>query len=417
MPKSDSDFIDRLIERLDQLDANSIQSYILKLGREKGILETVFQSIREGIVIIDRDLEIIYTNQAATQLLGFPQQVVGTRINRYIRALDWERLMNQDPLEWERISRQELEVFYPRYRNLLFYLLPYQDDVLSEDSILEDDFLDMAILIFHDVTEMRQSAEKEIESERLNAITLLAAGVAHEIGNPLNSLNIHLQLLNRYFKSLPINDETDDAREMVHIALEEVSRLDQIINRFLKAIRPTPLEMERLILKDILTDTLRILQKEIENNEIEVECDWGVAIPTIHGDAGQLKQAFYNLINNAMQATPVKGKVKIAIVANSENVLVSIMDNGKGISKEQIGNIFDPYYTDREGGTGLGLVIVQRIIRQHGGELGVESALNKGTIFTVNFPLNHRKTNLLEAPAIKDIDPITATINSQDFEV
>ncbi len=396
MPRADTDFVQHLIERLDRLDPNSVQGYILKLVREKGLLETIFQTIREGVIIIDRDLKIEFVNQAAMNLLGLPQNVLdeGQRISRFLRDLDWERLMSQDPDEWERVSRQEIEVNYPRYRSILFYLLPYRNQ------FAEDDQLGMAIIILHDVTELRERTFNEIESERLNAITMLAAGVAHEIGNPLNSLTIHLQLLERLFRDLPASDDREEGRELVSISLQEVRRLDQIINSFLKAVRPTPMEVQSVSLKELVEETLRVMKVEIEDRDIHIECEWPVPVPSVQADPDQIKQVIYNIVKNSMQATESGGKLRIALVTDDNAVRLQIADNGKGIAPDELSNIFNPYYTTREGGTGLGLVIVERIIRDHGADLGVESELGKGTVFTISFPLRSRRRRLLESPDI-----------------
>ncbi len=398
MAKSDSDFIDRLIERLDRLDPSSVQGYVLKLVREKGLLETIFQTIREGVIIIDHELKIEFVNQAAISLLGLPQNVLdppGQKIGRYLRDLDWDRLMRQDPAEWERVSRREIEVFYPSHRYLLFYLLPYEDQYHPESR------LGMATIILHDVTDLRRRAETELETERLNAITMLAAGVAHEIGNPLNSLNIHLQLLERYFRQQAENKDNTEAKELLEVALEEVQRLDHIINSFLKAIRSTPGEFAPVSLKDLVSDTLRVMKPEIQNRQVAVECEWGTGIPLVQGDPDQIKQALYNIIKNAIQAMPGgedENKLHIALSAGPGTVSLAVADNGKGISPDELGNIFNPYYTTREDGTGLGLVIVERIAREHGAELGIESKPGRGTVFTITFPLRESRSRLLESP-------------------
>ncbi|MCJ8328823.1 MAG: ATP-binding protein [Lentisphaeria bacterium] len=391
MAKSDSEFINRLVERLDGLDPNSVQGYILKLTREKGLLETIFSSIREGVIIIDRTGHMQFVNRAAYTMLGLPQNVLeaeGELIQRHLKDLDWERLMSLDPEEWERVSRQQIEVFYPRYRSLLFYLLPYKND--SDP----DPELGMAIIILHDITELRESAEEKIEVERLSAISLLAAGVAHEIGNPLNSLTIHLQLLERYLKNQQNNEE---GLEMMNVALDEVRRLDKIIHSFLDAVRPNPISPESVSLEALVTDTLRIMMAEIDNRKIDIYTDWGVNIPNVQGDPEQLQQAFYNIINNAIQAMSDGDSLSISQELTDDDVIIRFTDTGEGIPANMLDSIFEPYISNKDQGTGLGLVIVERIIREHGADLGIESEPGVGSTFSIKFPLRDKPIRLLEA--------------------
>lgn len=395
-----SDFFDRLIDRLDRLDPSSVQNYMLKLVRERGLFSTIFQTIHEGILIIDRQLRVQFANAAATDMLGLPELTQGRdahKISRYLRDLNWDRLMSQDPREWERAARQEIEVVYPQHRILQFYLLPYQNE------FDQDQELGMAIILLYDVTDLREQATHELESERLNAITMLAAGVAHEIGNPLNSLNLHLHLLDRLLRRQPASTDLTEAREMVATATQEVRRLDGIISQYLKAIRPAPLDVQSVQLTAVMDDTLRLLHREIEDRGVSIACDWPTEVPEIMGDANQLKQVFYNLIRNAIQAMPDGGKLRLSITLNDQVLAVGVHDTGRGISPEALGKLFTPYYTTKPDGTGLGLVIVARILRAHGAQMGVESEVNRGTTFTLRFPRRDRRTRLLtghEAPVL-----------------
>ncbi len=393
MRKSHSIF-DRLINRLDLLDATTIQNWMHKLAREKGLLDTILQTIHEGVLIIDKNLKIQYVNNAAINLLGLPDDVNENdnhSINRYIRGVDWDSLISQDLKKWFKASRLEIEVFYPIHRYLQFYLIPYKNE--AEDY---KTFEGLATIILNDVTEFRNRAESKMESEKLKTMTMLAAGVAHEIGNPLNSLTIHLQLLQRMLSQTKENSE---GHELLKISLEEVNRLDSIINRFLKAIRPSKLELKPLSLKDTISDSITFMKKEIEDRGIFVEGSWPKDIPVIYGDDAQLKQVFYNIIKNALQSMPEGGLLQVSLSVTPDFIQIIFVDNGKGIAPEELGNIFNPYYTTKDDGSGLGLMIVERIIREHNGELGVESGVEKGTTINIKLPRWDKTTNLLEPPA------------------
>jgi len=274
---------------------------------------------------------------------------------------------------------------------LLFYLLPYRNQFDPAGQ------LGMAIIILHDVTELRAQTASQLEAERLNAITMLAAGVAHEIGNPLNSLNIHLQLLDRHLRGQPADPATAEARELLCVSLDEVKRLDRIIGNFLKAVRPTPAELQPVALRDVVTDTLRAMKGELDDHELNVQCEWGVDVPPVAADPLQLQQALHNIVKNGIQAMTNGGTLRFALTAAADAVSLAISDTGKGIAAPDLGNIFNPYYTTRQDGTGLGLVIVERIVREHGATLGVDSEVGRGTTFTIRFPLRERRVRLLAA--------------------
>jgi PAS domain S-box-containing protein len=386
-------FLDKLIGRIDRVDPRSLQGVVLKLSKEKGFLETLFNTIQEGIIVADADGRIDYVNAAAADLVGInPETALGDAVSRYLRDLDWKKIWSADLKEWRKVISQEIEVFYPRHRFLSFYIVPLVD---QDNSIVTG----MAVIL-RDVTEMRQRAETVIESEKITALTLLAAGVAHEIGNPLNSLHIHLQIMERDLKKLPA-DQAKVLRENLRVARDEISRLDSIINQFLRAVRPTKPDFQRRDLHEIIQDTLAVMKGEIADRDILVEKEFAAGLPRVLVDQAQIKQAVYNVIRNALQAMRAGGILRIQTEATHTDVVLSFTDTGHGIDAAQIGKIFEPYHTTKKNGTGLGLMIVQRIIREHGGTIELESHPGRGTTFRIRLPLEEKRTRLLEAPQTK----------------
>jgi signal transduction histidine kinase len=386
-------FLDRLIERLGRLDPASVQAYILRLVRERGFLETVFNTINEGVIVIDHTRSIQYVNRAARRLLGMPEELGNLRIDRLLREVDWGRIMSADPAEWNHMSLQQIEVFYPEHRFLSFYLVPCR---LPEAETAE---IPLAVLILHDVTGLHADTQKTLESQKVQAITMLAAGVAHEIGNPLNSLNIHLQLLGRCLARDGGGDVRAEAAELLAVARQEVQRLDGIVSHFLRAVRPVPPELQVVNVQELLTEALQFMRAEFEDRSVFVDTVWPEHVPPVMGDPNQLKQAFFNLFRNALQAMPDGGLLRIACTEQEQFLEIRVADTGKGISREAFPHLLEPYFTTRAEGSGLGLMVVDRIIRAHGGELGIESREGAGAVFSVRLPLRDRRLRLLTEAA------------------
>ncbi len=382
-------FIDKLIERLDRLDPGSLQTHFLHLAREKGLLETIFHAVQEGIVVLDARARIAYANRAAEKLLGFELAAdAGAPMRRYLRAIQWDRVLNLEEGEWARLVSREIEVNYPQHRFLAFYVVPLQDTAPEDAG---------AVVILRDVTGDRKAEARSLASERLRAVMLLAAGVAHEIGNPLNSLHIHLQLLQRALAGEAAGDRAELA-EILDVALREVGRLDRILTQFLTAVRPVPPQLESLDLRPLLRETLDVLRHEIEDRAVLVTAALDEKPPGVKGDRTQLRQAFFNIVKNAVESMPDGGRLTIRLGQTDRFVTVAFADSGEGIPPERLPRVFDAYYSTKDRGSGLGMMVVQRILRDHGGEIEIESEPGRGTTVTLLLPREDRRVRLLKAP-------------------
>jgi len=362
----------------------------MRLVREKGFLESVFEALQEGVMILDPDGQITFVNQSASRIFGVdPVKSIGQSLSMKVRGLDWKKLA--DP---GRIVSRDMEILYPDQRFLNFYLSPLSSGGSSDSE--GDDHLLGYVLLVRDITRSRKQAEENVESEKLNALTLLAAGVAHEIGNPLNSLDIHLQLLERKLKKLP-EDDQQSLTQHLKTAQGEIRRLDTILKQFLQAIRPTQPERDPLQLHDLLRETLTLLEPELEERHVKVGLDLAENTPLLQLDGNQIKQALYNLLKNAFQALPASGgQIDILTRITDYEVTLTIRDHGSGISPEVMGSIFEPYNSTKKSGTGLGLLIVRRIVREHGGEIELDSKAGEGTTVTISIPRQNRNVRLLE---------------------
>jgi two-component system, sporulation sensor kinase E len=415
-------FVEKLIERLGRIGPEEVQNYFLRLAQEKGFLETVFNAIQEGIIVTDSKRRINYLNDAACGLFGLEAgEAIGKRLDERIRGLDWESLTRSGgPVS------HDMEIFYPQNRFINFYVVPLvmeqreptaaggglsavasvkADDAGRPRSTVPVTAEEVGhVMILRDITESRRTAQQTIESERLNALRLLAAGVAHEIGNPLNSLHIHLQLMERSVQKLH-DGEKAELEQSIDVARSEVNRLDSIVTQFLKAIRPSRPQLRPENVNAIVEEAVRFFAPELQDREIVVEQELRSDLPLLQLDRDQMKQAFYNVIKNSVEAMHRHGTLRIRTDLTDTHVIVRFVDTGGGMSAGNLSRVFEPYFTTKPSGSGLGLLIVRRIVREHGGELSIESSQGKGLTLTIRLPFIDKRIRMLEAGEARDQKP------------
>jgi signal transduction histidine kinase len=257
--------------------------------------------------------------------------------------------------------------------------------------------------------------------------------VAHEIGNPLNALHIHLQLMERECKKLralqeaappaaslgggrsrrksPRSGAAPEAgaseslnrlEKYLEVAKGEIGRLDYIITEFLQAMRPSAPQMKLGSLNEAVEATLALLQPELDNRGITVQLRLARHLSPVAHDPVQIKQVLVNLVKNAMQAMSQGGVLTLATGESGDDAWIEVRDTGGGIPKETLSRLFEPFFTTKKKGTGLGLMIVQRIVRSHGGRIEIESQAGQGSTFRVILPRHQRPPRLLEAPAVME---------------
>ncbi len=383
--------LDRVLGRIDKLDSVNLANLVQRLARERGVFEDIFNTLQEGVLVITTDGEIEYANTAAHSLIGLGADALpGQVLWRLVPGLRPSLGASLDDTDAALpVVAREFELTYPEPRTVRLYMVPFR----SEGRNGERRFA----VILSDVTREKQTTEARIEDERTSSILLLAAGVAHELGNPLNSLNIHLELINRKLKKLKAGREADSLTDSIHICQEEVKRLDGIITNFLDAIRPRPPDLAEVNLADILSEVLAFQHREISDRGVQVEAETSAELPLVMADRNQVKQVFFNILKNALEAMPPGGRLRIRAGTDDDSVILAFGDSGAGIKQDDLVRLFQPYHTTKEGGHGLGLMIVQRIMRDHGGQIGVESKEGVGTVVTLHFPRKDRRVRMLRS--------------------
>ena len=219
------------------------------------------------------------------------------------------------------------------------------------------------------------------QTEKLKAVAALASGMSHEIKNPLTAIKTFTEYLPEK------KDDKEFLDKFAKIVGKEVDRIDDIVHQLLEFAKPSPFSFKETNIHKLLDETIDFLNSKLIKNKIKILKKYSENSAPLEADPGKLKQAFLNILLNAIEAMPIGGILEIHTESNSDKLTISIVDIGPGISKKDLKNIFDPFYTKKDGGTGLGLSITQRIISEHNGRIWAESKTGQGAKFVIELPL------------------------------
>jgi two-component system sensor histidine kinase PilS (NtrC family) len=366
----------RLAERQSRSDVRLLAA-TQSLANLRALHERIVASIRSGLVTTDLEGRIFSFNAAAQEITGYQEEAIRGKdasiLFGEMKEHIAETLRAHEP--GERSPRFETNCLTSEGMRLR---LGYSISPLSSESGQTTGM----VITFQDLTHVRSLEETSRRQDRLAAIGRMAASIAHEIRNPLAAMRGSIQML----RSEMDNDSSQT--ELMEIILRESDRLNQIIADFLNYARPRSLIQARVDMGDLLHQTFALMRHspEIGANQSIVE-----ELPNeplfAEADEGQLKQVFWNLARNALQAMPQGGTLRATLDRNSNNRLrIAFSDTGRGMSPDQVEHLFEPF-SSTTGGTGLGLSIVYQIIRDHGGTINVRSRVGQGTTITVELPL------------------------------
>jgi len=343
----------------------------------KTLTGNILEAMHSCVVAVDRNGKIIMFNRLAEDIFSLSKE---NAVNHDYQAVfpNDECLLKQT-LEKQRTTR-EMEREFRTFSGEEKFLIIGTSTLFDEEKKING-----AVAVIHDVTELKKYEEEAKRSERLSALGNLAAGVAHEIRNPLNAISITAQRLKSEF--VPQKDK-EEYIFFIKTILDEIKRLDSIINQFLSLAKAQKLNLVPIDMGRFLNEVVDLVEIEAKEKNIQVtrEID---DLPEREIDPEELKKALLNIMLNGIHATPSGGTLSINAYLNDSqrDVLIKIKDSGIGIPKENLSKIFQPYFSTKEKGTGLGLSIAHRIITDHKGKIEVESELGKGTVFTVRLPI------------------------------
>ncbi len=353
--------------------------------------KNILTSLEEAVVIIDQQGKVSFLNQAAEILTGTSAlQIQGQPYSLVFKRNPWLiEMVEKGQFPQHSSTRGEGDFVTQRWsqRPVSLMVSPLQDQSGKQEG---------AVLLLRDLSYQRQMEEQLKRSDRMALLGTLAAGLAHEIKNPLGGIKGASQLLKKEVA------QESSLVEYSDIIVREVNRIDQLMEQLLDLSRPPKLHLIPLNIHEILGHVLFLENQTISSSKVSVNKNFDPSLPPVIGDRDRLIQVFLNLVKNALQAMKTGGQLTVTTRMETDYhirevgnlggklIRVNIEDNGLGIEEEHLSHIFSPFFTTKSNGTGLGLAICHRIIKEHGGFIGVDTSEGKGAAFRVSLVVAHK---------------------------
>ena len=396
-------FYQRAVDRLERIDQAQLRELLRRLASDNDLLGMVIDSLERGVIVTDTAGRVLLVNRGAERL-------VPLRTSEYAQNWVWEVVADAEIAGFlrETLQRQEnasdrdFTIASGPLRTLSFGVVP----------LVHAGHVAGNLIYAEDVTEKRAAEAHLRRTESLAALATLTAGVAHEIKNPLGAISIHLQLIRRRLRAdqqEPATGAWSAVRDALGVIEEEVERLNQIVVDYLFAVRPMDVNLTSGQVNEVLAELLRLLRPELKAAGIELRERLGRDLPRVLLDQRYLREALLNIIKNAIAAMAEEGSTSgrprvlaVASSTNGDSVTIRIGDTGPGIPQEIQGKIFEPYFTTRDFGSGLGLTLVYKIVKEHLGEIDLDSKPGSGSTFSISLPIPQTERRLLgfEAAAV-----------------
>jgi len=336
------------------------------------------QDVNQGVLVVNKQFSLVEISDMACKILGLDKDVIiGKPMEEVFAAV---------PIEYQLVQRTILDGLVVRNHAISWMNDQKRFELLLDSNVLRDDRGEIvgAYILFKDVTNLRSLEEQVQRSDRLAMIGQIAAGAAHEIRNPLTSIKGFLQMFRKSFEGLGLSKE----QGYVDVMLTEITRVNELVNEFLMLSKPKHVKFRQIYVSHVFQDIVPIIQSEALMYDVQFEYIPLPSLPPVIADQELLKQVFLNICKNGIEAMENGGgtlTVHEKVDTQERYVRIDIHDTGPGIPSFVIDKIFDPFYTTKENGTGLGLSVCQRIIHDIGGQIRV-STKGFGTTFTISIP-------------------------------
>ena len=380
-----NNFINKAIKKSSKMNEVQLRSLVQNIFEEYSLLDSMIDSLNDGVVILDANNKVIKVNKALSLIFNSPLSE-NINVEEIIDNDEINNFINFTILNQEKCSGKE---FFIQRKGQNQYVS------LSILPLVNNKKIHGTILIISDITEKKINDIKTQRLESLARLTTAAASISHEIKNPLAAISIHVQLAK---KNIASNKNIFNEKMKKHFSVieEEIDRLNKIVVDFLFAVRPIKFEFRLLNINTMITSIVDTFKDEFEAYKIQIKKNLDDSLPLLQGDERFLRQAIINIIVNSKHAMMENGGVLSISTGKEENaVIILISDSGDGIPHNILNKIFEPYFTTKDCGTGLGLTMTYKVIKEHGGEVYVYSDLGKGASFKILLPIINDKGILL----------------------
>ncbi len=373
--------LSKIVGHISNIDRKQLESLIRKSVMNEQFLDLILNSMMEAIIAVDENGTVLFANSGVYDLSGISSKdLLDKPLINNIRDAALKEILQKTDLK--SFYTFEVKVKYPRLLSLVVQTIPIQKEMAVSSGNIK---LTCLILIRDATYECTQNTSKARET-RLETMRLLTAGVAHEIGNPLGAIILHTQLMDRIFKRMADTPEMDELKQINHVINEESARLKRIVADFLNAVRPLSTKFEFTDITNVFDETFLLLNEELKNKKITLIKDF-YDVPKTMLDADQMRSVIINIVRNATDAMNNGGELTVSLNNKGNWIEITFSDTGDGMDETQLKRIFDPFFTTKTNGSGLGLLIVQRIINSHNGTVKIDSVPDEGTTITIELPV------------------------------
>jgi two-component system, sporulation sensor kinase E len=407
MPTPETSFSARFLRKIKKIDSDQIESFLAQVLREKAFLEVIFDSITEGIIVAEGTTKVVFINEAARSLFGVTAaEVDGKPLDKILRTRVLLQLMEEFASSMRPIRHPR--GVYTHTGRAASMPSPSSPSRTRRDSPRTR--CGSSATARRPVARRRRNSRSRTWSRSRRS----PPGVAHEVKNPLNSLNIHTQLMQKAVRELSKKLGEDATLKRLEksagVVLEEIARVARVVDDFIRAVRPVRPNFQRASINRVIESLAELLGPDCQSRGIELTLSLDPEVPQLLMDSEQIQQALLNILKNAMEAIEKpEGRIGVRTILRSDHVLVEVEDNGSGIPEEDRLRIFEPYHSTKFNGTGLGLMVVFRIVKAHRGAIGLSSELGDGTVFSIALPLDERPVRMLEAEVNPPLDGLDST--------